>query len=642
MKVCSIFVDVANLTLQVLLFFCVCFTSVLAENVVSYDLAGKIGPAWNSDGSGFSSNEHYYADQPTDFYSLPARYGFRVYGTWSPYRGSPSGFFPPSYVPASTLWLRLCSLVPVKNENYNLVVQAFSGSGCSTSGLSSTFEWSIEALQADGVTTTRVVAPSVGGSPRISRAVFNVTALKLANPGGLFLRLKNLRGAPERFEFRFMRQDVTAWNDINTCSYPTFSNLVHAPCSPFVGPIGGKCLVLECPFSLFLACTDNAYDPTVEDCDYAMDPTNCSPSCTCRIPFVPDGVGKCTSCGNGAIEAAYSEVCDRKNDKNCAADCKACATGFVAGPTGVCTKCGNGVADSEEVCDNKLDFHCSATCQCAAGFVGDGRGGCTTCGNGKLDAGEFCDNGSPHCNTECTGCAISPTGTPYVVHPLDPTGACTLCGNKVLDADEACDFGSDYACNYNCEGCSPFHKAVGGVCTRCGNGYLDAGEVCDGLREGCAQDCQSCNDGMVPSGDKWGACGRCGNGIVEPDEVCDTALDASCSPDCGSCVHPFTSVNRRCVRCGNGRLDTYLDADGQILFVEVCDAAQPGCKSDCTGCEAGWVSDSTSPTGTCIPECDACCAELRELTGETPEEVASAGALAVSFALLSGLLATLF
>lgn len=370
-----------------------------------------------------------------------------------------------------------------------------------------------------------------------------------------------------------------------------------------------------------------------------LDPTGCASTCTCIQPRVPDGNGKCSFCGNGAVELVQGEWCDPGNDVNCGSDCKSCAPGFAPNADFRCTKCGNGVADIGEACDTVLDpVRCSATCTCPNGWVGNGRGACTLCGNGVLDAGEVCDNNYPHCNTECTGCA-----SPYVARSalVDKTGACTLCGNGFLDAGEACDWKNDYNCHPDCSGCTPFHNIVNGMCTRCGNGYLDAGEKCDSLRDDCAQDCQRCLNGRTPANDKWGNCGGCGNGVVDPDEVCDTGIDGEkCAEDCGSCQHPYTSVGRRCVTCGNGRLDTVRDADGSILFVEVCDAAQPGCRDDCTGCQAGW-DQSGDVTGTCIPQCDACCEALAERTGEgSDDEVASASAVAISFAFF-GLLATL-
>jgi len=238
------------------------------------------------------------------------------------------------------------------------------------------------------------------------------------------------------------------------------------------------------------------------------------------------------------------------------------------------------------------------------------------------------------CSADCLTCAPG-----YVpVNPGDNNnGACVLCGNGVLDDGEVCDWGSDYNCANTCNYCvDSIHIVVNGVCSRCGNGYLDAGEACDSLRQGCTADCKGCKTNWVPADDKFGECTTCGNGRIEPDEVCDVLLDGSkCSSDCGSCVHPYAPVGRRCVLCGNGQLDSEVDADGNTIFAEACDAAQPGCQKDCSGCEADWTPSGLD-SGVCVPACGNCCEIQKERLGEVPTEdvIDSAGFLAANLAVV--------
>jgi len=243
--------------------------------------------------------------------------------------------------------------------------------------------------------------------------------------------------------------------------------------------------------------------------------------------------------------------------------------------------------------------------------VGDGSGGCTLCGNGVVDVGEYCDAADINCNADCTACAAG-----RVARPRDnsDTGVCTLCGNGIVDPGEVCD-STDFNCNDSCSACVQYHSPnSAGLCTRCGNGLLDKGEECDSFRLGCQPDCSACSSGFVPltSGNSLGECTTCGNGVLDPDEVCDVALDPlSCASDCTSCFHPYISVKRRCVTCGNGLRDR-IAIGGKD---EVCDAAQPGCAPDCASCLPGYVA-ANDDVGSCIALCDQCCANL-------PKEVAS-------------------
>jgi len=283
------------------------------------------------------------------------------------------------------------------------------------------------------------------------------------------------------------------------------------------------------------------------------------------------------------LEATLDEVCDIGLDENCNSDCSGCVDGWAWNPAEeMCSLCGNGMAEVDEDCDPAIDaVHCTWMCTCMDTWVSDSVGGCTLCGNGVVDKGEYCDSSDVFCDSDCTKCA-----PPYVSKTEEH--GCTLCGNGIVDGDEQCD-SMDYNCYDDCTGCLTFHSPdANGHCTRCGNGLLDAGEECDSAsRSGCADNCQSCDQGFVALYDKYGRCSTCGNGVVDADEACDHGHDQNCAGDCSACVHPWASIGRRCLLCGNGLRDVVVDESGQELSGEVCDSSQPGCVDDCTACEDG-------------------------------------------------------
>jgi len=384
-------------------------------------------------------------------------------------------------------------------------------------------------------------------------------------------------------------------------------------------------------------CSNGVYDgPLVEECDIEIDPVNCLPACYCRLPFVSDTKGGCSSCGNGFLEPQFGEICDMLTNTGCNTTCNGCKSGFGWNPTlKICSICGNGVLDNTEDCDAALDDNCDwSSCTCG-GLAPDGQGRCGTCGNSQHEFGEVCDSADINCLRDCSGCT-----PPY--YPTFRFG-CSLCGNFQVDADEVCD-SSDYNCDSSCDFCVEFHiPDETGHCTRCGNGLLDKGEVCDTAgRSGCNGDCQSCGNGLVPLLDKYGTCSTCGNAKVESDEACDPGLDVECFGDCSACSHPSISIGRRCVTCGNGIRDVIYDDDDNVISSEICDSSQPGCADDCKACDDGWVP-ALDETGTCVPECAACCEELKARLGEGEGDAAGANALVLSITVfLSGFLAALY
>jgi len=312
----------------------------------------------------------------------------------------------------------------------------------------------------------------------------------------------------------------------------------------------------------------------------------------------------CTLCGNGVVNYLEGELCDIAEDPLCAEDCSTCSDPRMVldesrlpsndGTTerhGRCSFCGNGALDLGvgEKCDKGSEENCSDDCMsCATGYypVGDDAGSCFLCGNGVLDLGELCDVGRNvhNCRSDCSGCQNG-----YVP---DGTGDCTMCGNGIVDEGEICDPALT-VCNSDCTGCDgEIHvPAMGGGCTRCGNRGLDAGEECDSDPH-CAADCSACDDGWIPKYDTLGSCWRCGNGVLDQEdgEKCDG--DDNCI-ECADCRAPYAlSRGGACLLCGNGRLDVG----------EICDAAQPGCASHCQACDDGWeplIDWGVNPTGLC-------------------------------------------
>lgn len=237
-----------------MLLFCVFVALAFADEVItSVELNPSGGTLlltspWNlAANAKETAGLHYYSDLPTDFYGLPHRYGFRVAGRWVPYPNSPITGFPQNYVPPTTAWMRLCDAVPSKNDDYTLVIQAFgealAGQACPDRCIPPFYEWTIEALEADGVTTTTIARPSVvkdtNGACLENRMVINLAQLRNANPGkSLFLKLVNKFGVIPSAAPAVTPQDCV--NPTRTCTVsmpvcyrgPSVTGVATSSCQP--------------------------------------------------------------------------------------------------------------------------------------------------------------------------------------------------------------------------------------------------------------------------------------------------------------------------------------------------------------------------------------------------------------------------
>jgi cysteine-rich repeat protein len=208
------------------------------------------------------------------------------------------------------------------------------------------------------------------------------------------------------------------------------------------------------------------------------------------------------NCGDGVVQTALGEACDKGIDPVTGARLNGPGTGCSFSCTS--DTCGNGMLDPGEQCDdgalNGPNDRCSIACVITP-----------KCGDTHVDAPETCDDGntvsgdccSSACKVEVNVCGDGKIGT---------------CGGVT----EACDPGIDPVCCTNT--CTP-------VVPVCGNGKLEA----------CGATPEACDDGNTIDGD---GCehdctktpmGICGNGKLESGEACDdgntTSLDG-CSATC--------------------------------------------------------------------------------------------------------------
>lgn len=209
----------------------------------------------------------------------------------------------------------------------------------------------------------------------------------------------------------------------------------------------------------------------------------------------------------------------------------------------------------------------------------------TTCAasgpNGRWEAGESCDDGN----------LINEPNS----DPLQCRNDCTKCGDGIQQATEACDDGNEID-----EG----NGAAGGQCrpdcTKCGDGELQSefGEVCDppgstfvdgaGNTLTCGQSC-------------FGApLSFCGDGVLDSSvETCDPGNPVATPPLPPASDNPGSSCRLAsepgsCTYCGDGVINTYVDAGGATIALEECD---PG------DAAAGIAPASNNPAGTCDAQC---------------------------------------
>lgn len=205
------------------------------------------------------------------------------------------------------------------------------------------------------------------------------------------------------------------------------------------------------------------------------------------------------------------------------------------------------------------------------------------CGNEVLDNGEQCD-GVLFKEGFVQDC---PEGTHFAPGKAVCTDICevdllqscvkSVCGNGVLEAGEECDISEFMTLDISCESGSPDYSKkrctdacvvdYSEVCSApqalCNNGQLDAGEDCDGTKfneskKVCPEDMQA-----IPGGD---------------------FLCSACKMDISQACEPKPP-------CGNGRLDTGEECDGELYSMgsKACDVGSElvdeklfACTEQCT------------------------------------------------------------
>lgn len=362
-------------------------------------------------------------------------------------------------------------------------------------------------------------------------------------------------------------------------------------------------------------CGNGKFEPSHEACDKAMD-ENCNVECSaCNNNMVPDHTGSCTLCGNKHLDAG--EQCDSALDRtNCADNCQ-CMHNTIPSPGayGTChDHCGDHIFQPQlEQCEISFENpqHCHPKrCECINQFKPNGVGTCINCGNQVVDLpGENCDNTlDQHCDSALCVCenGFTPTGpTSNCVLANCPNDEETCCGDGKYDKDkEECDY--TYIIDSNCakDSCtctSPYVlDGYGGCQHHCGDGRFQPQlEMCDKVLDplACSDDCQSCSslqDGRVFVEDREGRCTLCGNGIADQHEVCDANLDPdNCDMRLCTCVGKLPGEKGVCsslnsCECGNN----LFEPDSG----EMCDGSQH-CRENLCICEKGFYPDGT---GACV------------------------------------------
>jgi len=371
----------------------------------------------------------------------------------------------------------------------------------------------------------------------------------------------------------------------------------------------------------------------------------CRPDCGGFVETDCQAVGRC---GDGAIQGAFSEVCDGVNlaGQTCTGrgwygGTLACASNCLAFDEAACAlagRCGDdGIQAAQgEVCDGanlagqtcqSLGYYegsltCSADCRavltsgcsqrCGDGTIQGGYG--EACDGANLD-GKTCSHfgyyeGTLACAADCRG--------------FVETGCSQRCGDGTAQPGygETCDaadllsqsclslgyYGGTLSCATDCHGFVLNSCAQVG---RCGDNSIQSayGEQCDGfnlnLRTcawygfyegtlGCASDCRDF--------DVSGCSQRCGDGIIQAGygELCDgTALGGqscqtrgwyggtlACHADCRGFGEADCMATGR---CGDGAVQT--------LYGEQCDGGNLNAQT----CQTlGWYTGSLSCTSGCL------------------------------------------
>jgi cysteine-rich repeat protein len=290
------------------------------------------------------------------------------------------------------------------------------------------------------------------------------------------------------------------------------------------------------------------------------------------------------NCGDGVVQTALGEACDKGIDPTTGARLNGPGTGCSFSCTS--DTCGNGMLDPGEACDDGTNNGPGKRCSIACNLT-------PVCGDGQKDGAEQCDDG----NTTNGDCCSSTCTTEV-----------NVCGNGKIEAcggnTEECDDGANHAC------CTA--NTCKKVVPVCGNGVVEA---CGATPEVCDDGNLTPNDGCEP--DCTPTPVVCGDGIKQPGEQCDdgnlTSLDGCSStcktePGCFVCREqkrgaPLPAGCNALMGCEN-----LTDATDQALCngLRSCMYANPTCwASSPSVCYCGTASGSlcnSAPNGPCVQQ----------------------------------------
>ena len=252
------------------------------------------------------------------------------------------------------------------------------------------------------------------------------------------------------------------------------------------------------------------------DPEPSPDPSATTDNIRVRGSCVYEVYGTSTKCGDGVVDAAKGEECEKGQTTY-----QTCTSGTYTGyqkyscDTSACKwkadsttcqigQCGDGIIESPEYCDdgqsNGKYGYCAADCKSLSAY----------CGDGKINGSEYCDQGSEKNGVYGSGCS------------WDCKDAGLRCGDNIAQSNEACDGNSEST-----------SKAVGtiGVCAKDSSGYD-------------TQRTRACDERCIWG--SWGSCaakGSCGDGVKNGSEQCDDGNSVNTDSCANSCKNSY---------CGDG------------------------------------------------------------------------------------------